>query len=132
MKDTNLPPSTKEADDAVATLLQYCAYALRTSFGTVDASSNTEWLYMALYRYFSFDKNSLSILNRSEIDDNEFFNTIYSELSEGRPVTAIRVATTSTSTGDGMANSTATICWTPIREAIRPTSAKPNTSPTKP
>lgn len=86
MKDTNLPPSTKEADEAVATLLQYCAYALRTSFGTVDASSNTEWLYMALYRYFSFDKNSLSILNRSEIDDNEFFNTIYSELSEGRPV----------------------------------------------
>ena len=86
MQDVCNVKDSQATQDAVAALMQYCAYALRSNFGIVDTASDTEWLYTALYRYFSFDKESLSVVNRSQVDENEFFNIIYSELSEGRPV----------------------------------------------
>ncbi len=86
MQDVYDEKASQASQDAVATLMRYCAYALRSSFGTTTTASNTEWLYMALYRYFGFDKQPLSILKRSHVDENEFFNTIYGELSQGHPV----------------------------------------------
>ena len=86
MQDVYDKNASQESQDAVATLMQYCAYALRSTFGIKSTASNTEWLYMALYRYFSFDKQSLSVLKRSHVDEYEFFDTVYGELSQGHPV----------------------------------------------
>ena len=86
MQDIYDATASQASQDAVAVLMQYCAFALRSSFGIISTASNTEWLYRALYRYFSFDRQQLSILKRSHVDENEFFNAVYSELSQGHPV----------------------------------------------
>ena len=75
-----------ESQDAVATLNQYCSLALRSSFSPIQTASHTEWAARALYRYFGYEKESLSVIYRDYMDENEWFNLLYQELAQGRPV----------------------------------------------
>ena len=81
--DENSPAAAQEA---VATLLQYCGYAIRSYYSTIATASNTEWAVRALYRYFGYDPDSMSVMYRDYVEENVWFNMLYNELAAGRPV----------------------------------------------
>jgi len=86
MQETYDAKAPAVAQDAVATLIQYCGWAIRSNYSTIATSSNTEWVVRALYRYFGYDEESISVAYRDYMEENVWFNALYNELADGRPV----------------------------------------------
>jgi len=74
---------TPDVDNAVATLMYYCALSMKSEFTSEDTNSwfDTEFLS----KYFDF-KNEINLLWKEDTSDDEFENIIYQDLLKGLPV----------------------------------------------
>ncbi len=69
---------------AVATLMRDCGVACNMAYGTTSSGSTLSEAADGLQRYFGI--GTASYMRRSECTEEEWMNTIYAELSQGRPV----------------------------------------------
>ena len=87
MTDTYNDKSSKEACDAVATLMRYCGGAFKMEYGGTTSSSNTDFAAYGLLRFFGYDKD-ICVTRRTLVTEWEWQEMIYEELAENRPVIA--------------------------------------------
>ena len=75
--------NTPDVDNAVATLMYYCALSMKSEFTSEDTNSwfDTEFLSI----YFGY-KNEIKLLWKKDTSDDEFENIIYQDLLKGLPV----------------------------------------------
>ena len=71
--------------NAVAQLFKYCAWSVRTNFGTSSSSSIVSNLCSAMIDYFDYSP-ALHLILRSAYTSSQWDDIIYTELQEGRPV----------------------------------------------
>lgn len=74
---------TGESVDEVAKLIQYCGYALGTTYTSSLSGAQSLSTYNATYLFFGYDSK---IAYRSGYMKEKWENLIYSELKAGRPV----------------------------------------------
>ena len=84
MPATYTENSTIEEQDAVAKLMQACGIAVNMSYGLSSGAYSFDVPH-ALVNYFDYDKGAL-LIERSHYGVEQWHNTIYTELSEKRPV----------------------------------------------
>lgn len=85
---SNTYPSTEQANDAVATLMEYIGAAVEMQYGTSDmggSSASQEAATSALVSYFGYDPDARSIY-RNKYSYDEWVDAIYTELSTNGPV----------------------------------------------
>ena len=71
--------------NAVAQLFKYCAWSVRTNFGTTSSSSIVSNICSAMVDYFDYSP-SMQIIMRSAYTSAQWDDIIYNELLAGRPV----------------------------------------------
>lgn len=79
---------TQSQADAVATLMYHCGVSVNMKYGQLvsgGSSASSSHIPYALSTYFGYDKSALC-LNRNYYTDEEWFDLVYSELAEGRPL----------------------------------------------
>ena len=77
--------STKEQQEAVATLMRYCGQAVYMQYSPEFSGSDHQEVVEALVKYFGYDDNARAV-KRIEYGIDEWEDLIYGELAEGRPV----------------------------------------------
>ncbi len=70
--------------DAIATLMQYCGAAVEMSYGASSSAYDTS-VGHAMKTYFGYDSRT-RFVNRRDVTSEQWSDTIYRELQEGRPV----------------------------------------------
>ena len=83
-KDPSTPNSP--AEDAVADLMLYCAYAAKMTFGTDGSSAVATNLAEGMSLYFGFNPEAWENAIRDKYSISEWDELIYNELANGRPV----------------------------------------------
>ena len=87
-KDPSTPNSP--AEDAVADLMLYCAYAAKMNFGTAEehggSSAGATELAEGMSLYFGFNPEAWENASRNKYSISEWDELIYNELANGRPV----------------------------------------------
>lgn len=71
--------------NAVATLMKACGVSVDMNYSASTSGAYSYMISQALVDYFGYDKGTAFLL-RECFDDDEWFNLIYSELEQGRPV----------------------------------------------
>lgn len=76
--------TAEESVDAVATLMKYCGYSIKMSYGS-SSSAYTSDIALALKNYFGYSETTTHLL-RYKYSYTDWVDMIYHELSQGRPV----------------------------------------------
>ena len=74
------------AEEAVATLMLYCAYAAQMNFHPGGSSASTSTLSDGMCQYFDYNPNSWKNVYRSDYTIADWDALIYNELANGRPI----------------------------------------------
>lgn len=85
MLDVYHDDATSIQKEAVANLMYYTAISLSSDFGVSSTSAKTKAVPYALINQFDYDP-SISFISRESVSPDNWRNTIYSELADGRPV----------------------------------------------
>ena len=72
-------------NDAVATLMEYCGYAVKMNYGTGASSASSAMIAPALKNYFGYDDDT-RLASRSRYTIAQWDALIYGEVSNSRPV----------------------------------------------
>ena len=83
--DTYTGNETQAQMNAVAQLFKYCAWSVRTNFGTTSSSSIVSNICSAMVDYFDYSPG-MQIIMRSAYTSAQWDDIIYNELLAGRPV----------------------------------------------
>ena len=83
--DTYSGNETQTQKNAVAQLFRYCAWSVRTNFGTSSSSSSVSNVCSAMVDYFDYSP-AMQIIMRSSYTNAQWDDIIYNELLAGRPV----------------------------------------------
>lgn len=83
--DTYTGNETQTQKNAVAQLFKYCAWSVRTDFGTSSSSSIVSNICSAMVDYFDYSPG-IQIIMRSAYTSAQWDDIIYNELLAGRPV----------------------------------------------
>ena len=86
MLDTYTGGESQVYTDAVANLMVYTGYALKTQYGISGSGAYTDDILPAFTKYFAYDKNSIQLVFRNDYTQENWDNLIYNELAEGRPM----------------------------------------------
>ena len=86
MTDEYNEKSTKEACDAVATLMQYCGSACQMDYFGTASSSDSYKMSLGLVRFFGYNSDSIEVTRRPLVTEWEWQMMIYNELEKKRPV----------------------------------------------
>ena len=89
---------TETQKNAVATLMQYCGYAVKMNYGTYESGASTSYIPDALSNYFRYQNKAVEIF-RDSYDAAKWDDLIYHELQYRRPV----IYSAETSSGSGHA-----------------------------
>ncbi len=86
MTDTYTTTQTlsEESVDAVATLMMYCGYSIKMSYGS-SSSAHVSDIAVALKNYFGYSETT-TLLERYDYTYTDWVDMIYNELEKGRPV----------------------------------------------
>ena len=76
MTDEYDEKSSKEAGDAVATLMQYCGAACQMNYGNDVSMSNSYKMALGLIRYFGYDSDSIEVTRRPYLTEWEWQSMI--------------------------------------------------------
>ena len=71
---------------AVSELMRDCGMAVEMNYGPQVSTSNSALIANALTKYFCYDEGGTKQLLRSDYDADAWMQTIYDELSAGRPI----------------------------------------------
>lgn len=87
MKDSYTLNYTNTEAQAVATLMRDCGYSVNMEYSS-SASGTDDWIYLASAMAYNFGYDSLAInlISRDYTPDDEWYGTIYTELSNKRPI----------------------------------------------
>lgn len=83
--DKSKSTDTEEAKTAVATLMKYCGYSVKMSYGSSSGASTSD-VATALKEYFDYNATTTQFISRSFYSYETWRDIIYYELSQNRPV----------------------------------------------
>lgn len=85
MKNEYSSSDTDEHATAVATLMKYCGYSVKMSYGSTSNAYIND-VADALKTYFGYNKNTTTYVSRNSYTYDKWVDLIYHELANGRPV----------------------------------------------
>ena len=85
MQPTYNSNSTPQQRRAVAELMSYCGTAVRMGYSNTGSGAYSNDVPEALQKYFGYP-SSCRIINRSDMSEEKFDETVYAELAKGDPV----------------------------------------------
>lgn len=86
MKTKYLSGYTDEEGQAVATLMRDCGYSVNMQYSSEGSAASDMYIPSALTYNFGYDSLAVNFLFRDFTADDEWYSTIYTELTAKRPV----------------------------------------------